>query len=244
MKIVLLAYGENCNCWFVSNWLKYYDESQTDVECVLFHDKTLNSEVKNVWPHKSVECSENIELSFVNPLPKTEVLRGDVLRMLAYRYIGPCLVTEYDALIKKQITKDMIPMCDFGLVQKTNLSRTIDNCGQPVPHIIFDEFSFVDECIASPQVVRKDYFDQYVHYLDKYKSQMYKLPGGYYQYFEAVLCLVHKLNNGVYLQPEWNWMYDSSIRNDNVIIEHYFSEGGKITLLNQEMSPPQILIGE
>ena len=39
--------------------------------------------------------------------------------------------------------------------------------------------------------------------------------------------LTFRLCNGTCIQPEWNWYYDCSVSNNQVIIEHYWSGKAK-----------------
>lgn len=242
MKIALLAYGKQCPAWFVANWQKHYINSETTIPAVLFCDSNLSKEVKHVWNFEIIKCNQKINLVFPTMLENNyeTIFYGNILRQLAFQYIGPCVVVDYDSILVNKLIESDIPSCDFGLVLKTKVSKRIANCGQPIPHWIFDEFSFVDECYSAPQIVREDYFYNYIEYLKKYIFKMYDLPGGYRQYCEAILCLTHKIMNGVYLQPEWNWLDDSVIPNKNIIFEHYPELTGKKKLLNKEENIPTI----
>jgi len=240
MKIVLLAYGHNCPGWFIENWQKHYIQSGTSIPPVLFCDSNLSKEVTSKWNFEVSICKQKINLHFSQTLDNNyeNIFYGNILRQLAFRNIGPCIVSDFDSILVDKIYE--VPVCNFGLVLKTKISRRIANCGQPIPHWIFEEFSFVDECYSAPQIVRQDYFDDYMYFLHKYIYKMYDLPGGYKQYCESILCLTHKSVNGVYLSPEWNWMDDSMIPNKNIIFKHYPELSGKKKLLNKETNLPTI----
>lgn len=244
MKIALLAYGKQCSGWFIKNWQKHYINSETTLPAVLFCDSSLSKEVRSAWKFEIIQCNQKINLIFPTMLDNNyeTIFYGNILRQLAFQYVGPCIIVDYDSILIKKLNWSMIPKCDFGLVLKTKISKRIANCGQPIPHWIFDEFTFVDECYSAPQIIRKDYFSIYIKCLEKYISKMYDLPGGYWQYCESILCLTHKITNGVYLQPEWNWLDDSMTSNKNVIFEHYAELSGKKKLLNKEENIPQIHI--
>ena len=87
-------------------------------------------------------------------------------------------------------------------------------------------FDFFRWCNNGVQIVNKNYFDDVINELKIRIGSIHK-----HAFIEAVvqdiISYVHRKNNGVYLQPEWNWFPISKLCNNNVIIEHYYGVNSK-----------------
>lgn len=240
MNMVVYIFGDMLDINLVSIWAKEYQKYETTIPVTLLY-KDVSKEVLQLWPYKSIEIKEKIHVKFdrLNVHLRNNII-CDYIKMLAFRYCGESIIMDIDCISQRKLTLSNVPECNWGMVQKTlHNSYSSITYARPESIKIFDEFEEVEDCYAGLQIQRRDYFEDYIKYFNKYIYQInnLKCPG---LYGELIISLVHKINNGTYLLPEWNWMFDCRYQNNNKYFEHYCSPLGKNLLLYKNFKLPII----
>lgn len=229
MKFVIPCFKQ-VSTNILSIWLDHYKKNASSIPVVLLHDGTVPGSVLDIWPYQV--CVTKHSLDFLRPLQDDSgIFWGwyvDALRMQCFENCGECIAIDSDALIVSPIDQSHIPQCDWGMVPYdegsflTSSFKTIH---------YFDEYPNLRACNAGVQIFRKGYFQHYKELFIKYADEIptMRTDAGYGEHIN-VIC--HKINNGVFLQPEWNTMWDNyAIKNPK--IKHFIFPEGKDRLLNK-----------
>ena len=142
MKIVTYYFGDDFDPKILVGWINSYSKSETPIQACLLY-QNIDRSILATWPYEKIEIQEQIIINANNPeIPKIHnYLKSDIIKMLAFKYCGECIVMDIDTEIKKKITMDMIPKCDWGLVKKkSSKSYCNETFGYPKNFTFFNGY--------------------------------------------------------------------------------------------------------
>lgn len=229
MKIVV-PYYQDIDPVILSNWMNHYQQHVKNIPVTLMHYGNVSNTTKQIWPYELIHIKQDISFldKFKDQFSFASWWYIDTMRMLAYETCGDCLVVDADAVFVKELNINDIPKCEWGIVP---FSTTSYNCIQIYEYNMFDEAKNVKACNAGVQIFRNGYFESYYKLFMKYLVKFQDIALSQGNYGEHINCLTHKINNGVYIQPEWNTMWDDySIQKP--YIKHYYLPKGKERIYN------------
>ena len=230
MKIVVFAVGKNLDEKDIQIWLKFYHQSNTNLEPILIYDHNVNLEILNCWPYEKRLSSLNYKLLNATDVHFLSLFLDftyvDILKVSAFKQIGECIVTDLDVEICKKISLDNIPDCSYGLVPHHKYSSFFNNKKQHIYNVDFLNFDFLQWVNTGVQIQREDVLPVFLK-LFQTNFQRINTNLDFICFAQATAGLALRYMNGVYLQPEWNWYYQTPIENKSVIIKHYYGSEAK-----------------
>ena len=223
MNICVCVFGKRYNKKCFQHWI---DQYHCDIPAILIYNSTTSPEAVDMWPfNKHKLNTELIVKSNQKEFYWTEKSQlmycSDIMKFVCYKEIGDCLVMDYDAIIKKNITLDMIPECNLGAALFSKYSNFFNASRVPCTLTFFDEYDYVPWVNSGVILIKEDHMKLLMHLIKKYLNQL-RYHVYVESYLQSIVGLLHRCANGVYLAPEWNWHPMTKIENNSVIIEHYY----------------------
>lgn len=224
MNIFLSLVGTEYDPYFIDIWSYFFEKSKTKIKPILFYTDIYPSNwkwEKNKFPINIV--SDIIKESIWSKgLSKWPII--DLYKLSVCKYYDSCIILDFDCIIKKQLD-NYIPDCEWGICQYSKFSNYFNPIQYPANMINFD-FDFFRWCNNGVQIITKNFFDDVVKEFKKQLDRIHKFPF-IEAFIQDVISYIHRKNNGVYLQNEWNWYPFSKICNNDILIEHYYGTNNK-----------------
>lgn len=232
MKIVIFAVGNKINDKDILIWLDSYAKSNSSLEPILIYDKNVSESTLKLWPYEKrlnnirFDILHAQSVNFLSLFLKFTYV--DILKVSAFKQVGECLVLDLDTQICKPLTKEIIPDCSYGLVAHHPLSSFFNKEKQYIYNVDFENYNFMQWVNTGVQIQRENILSIYLE-LFHLHFQKLNLNLDFVCFAQAIAGLTLRQINGVYLQPEWNWYYNTKTENNNIIIKHYYGSEAKKT---------------
>ena len=238
MKIAVVGIGYRCNAKYLSNWLHFFQKSNSDIDPVLIYDENTDIEIVNQWPLEKRKISNTFKSSRCKPILFSydikEFFYADFVKISAFDIIGDCVVIDYDTIINRPIRSENIPSCSLGACIHSKYSNFFNDKKRMSTLVYFDEYDYVPQINLGFLIMRQSITDEFISLSSKYMEKTHKDPA-MECYGQSIASLVFRKLNGVYLDSNWNWYPDSSVSNNSVMINHFWGKSAK-SQLNQIIS--------